>query len=120
MRTALLTLIAIVPTLATAQTRYLDVVNTSSYSIASFATAAAGSDDFRAVVLADRPVRGGGESATVALEQSDGGCLRDLRTTFTDGRVLIQKDFDVCKARRYHTGRLGRAAPEPARLATLP
>jgi hypothetical protein len=105
-------ILAFLPGLAGAQTRYLDLTNTASNSIATFAVAPAGSADFREVSLGDRPLRGGGNSVTVALDQADGGCLRDLRLVFADGRVLVQKGFDLCKSRRYYTGRLGHAKEE--------
>ena len=41
--------------------------------------------------LGDAPLQGGGDSATVAIRGE--GCLRDLRSTFRDGRVLVQRDF---------------------------
>jgi len=120
MRTALISLtLAVIPSLASAQTRYLDVVNTASNSIASFAVAPAGGLDFRNVTLGDRPLRGGGDSVTIALDQADGGCLRDLRITFADGRVLVQKGLDVCKASRYYTGRLSRGKATDAAANAL-
>lgn len=98
---------------------YLDVVNTADNSIVSFAAAPIGSNHFRDVALGDRPLQGGGDSATVALGKDDSGCLRDFRTEFSNGRVLIQRNFDVCKYRSYHTGRYLRGQA-PTVVATLP
>jgi hypothetical protein len=81
---------------------YIDVVNTAPVSIASFSVAAAGSGAFRDVPLGASPVQGGGDSTTVRI--GDDGCLRDFRTTFADGRILLQQNFDVCRNRSYHTG----------------
>jgi hypothetical protein len=103
---------------AAAATRYVDLVNTAPDSIASFAVAAAGSDDFRAAELGGTPLQGGGDSTTIAL--AEGGCLRDFRTVFADGHVLVQKNFDVCKYRSYHTGQyLRRAAMQPTDTSRL-
>ncbi|HEX7915338.1 hypothetical protein [Rudaea sp.] len=88
---------------ANAATHYLDLVNTAPNSITAFSVAPAGSNHFRPLLFGDQPLQGGGNSATVALRDDD-GCLRDLRTEFRNGRVLIQKNFDVCKYRSYHTG----------------
>lgn len=87
---------------ATGPIHYVDVVNTAPVSIASFSVAVAGSGAFRDVPLGTSPVRGGGDSTTVRI--GDDGCLRDFRTVFSDGRVLLQQNFDVCRNRSYHTG----------------
>lgn len=100
---------------AAADLHYLDLVNTAPSSLTGFAVAAAGSDDWRSVDLGDAPVQGGGDSTTVAIRGGD--CLRDLRSTFRDGRVLIQRNFDVCRYRSYHTGQYLRRARAEARLA---
>jgi len=48
-------------------------------------------------------LRGGGDSTTISIV--DGADrLHDLRATFADARVLIQRSFDVCKYRSYHVG----------------
>lgn len=104
MRNILFGILAATPAVAGAQTYYVDVHNTAPSSLVSLAVAPAGSGSFRSLVIADRPVRGGGDSAMVAFDKNDGGCLRDLRFTFADGRVLLHKDFNVCKYSSYHTG----------------
>ena len=115
-----LAFIAVFPALANAQTYYVDIFNTAPSSIASFAIAAAGTPTFRVSGLADRGVHGGGDSVTVAFDKADGGCLRDFRTTFADGHVLIQKGFNVCKFRSYHTGRYLHATRDYPRVAVQP
>ena len=105
MRNILFGMLAAAPALAGGQTYYVDVHNTAPSSLVALAAAPAGRDAFRSVVISDRPVRGGGDSATVAFDATDGGCLRDLRFTFADGRVLVHRNFNVCKYSSYHTGR---------------
>lgn len=107
----LMLLLSIATANATATTHYLDLVNTAQNSITSFAVAVAGSGQFRELPLGNTALHGGGDSATLAIvtgrdgDDADArGCVRDLRTEFSNGRVLIQKNFDVCKYRSYHTG----------------
>ena len=88
----------------TSTVRYVKLVNTTKDSIAAFGVARAGSGDFRNVELEPSGLRGGGDSIIVAIA-SEGGCVRDLRTVFADGRVLIHPDFDVCKHDRYQPSR---------------
>ncbi len=80
-----------------APTRYFDLVNTAHDSVTSLAVAPAGSGTFREVAL-DAPLRGGLTSTTVDL--ADGGCLRDLRVVFRDGRTLVYPRIDVCRNRQ--------------------
>jgi hypothetical protein len=89
---------------AAGTTHYLDVVNTADNSIASFAIAVPGSNAYRDVSLGSAPLHGGGDSATVAIRSDANDCQRDLRIGFADGRILFQKNFDICKYRSYHTG----------------
>lgn len=109
MRAALLALIVAMPAVADAGSHYLDIYNTAPSSIVAIAVAPAGSGKFRDIPLGGNAVHGGGDSTTVAV-QADGGCLRDMRLSFADGRVLEQNDFNVCRYRSYHTGRYWRAA----------
>ena len=80
-----------------APTRYFDLVNASHDSVTSLAVAPAGGGDFREVAL-DAPLRGGLTSTTVDL--AEGGCLRDLRVAFRDGRTLLYPGIDVCRNRQ--------------------
>jgi len=104
---------------AGAQTHYLDIYNTAPSSVTAFESAPAGSGEFRAAELGERPLHGGGDSTTVAFDGS-GGCLRDLRIMFADGRTLEHKAFDVCKLRSYHTGRYWRPAQRGTSVAAQP
>jgi len=88
---------------------YLDLVNTAPVTMTAFAIADPGSDDWREIPLGATALRGGGESTRIGIEHG-AGCRRDLRATFADGRILLQRGFDVCKYRTYHTGRYLRSA----------
>ena len=90
---------------------YIELVNTARASLSSFAIAAAGSGDFHPVPLGVSALQGGGDSTTIGV--AGDGCLRDFRAEFADGRVLMQKNFNVCKVRSYHTGQYLRRR-EPA------
>ena len=96
---------ALLPAVAGAQTRYLEVYNDAPSSLVALAAAPAGTDAFRDLAIGDRPLVGGGNAVTVALDSKD-GCRRDLRATFADGRSLLQRNFDVCRYRGYRTGRV--------------
>jgi|KBSMisStaDraftv2_1062788.scaffolds.fasta_scaffold566561_1 hypothetical protein len=121
MRSALIALIAAVPAIANAQTYYLDIYNTAPSSLVALAAAPAGSAAFDAIVFSDQPVHGDGDSVTVAFDKNQGGCTRDLRLTFADGRVLEQRNFNVCKYRSYHTGQyLRNASAADRKLAAQP
>lgn len=100
-------------------TYYVDLVNTAQNSVTSFAVAPTGSGNFREVKLGNTPLHGGGDSTMIAIRNDDSGCLRDLRTAFADGRVLIQKNFNVCKYRSYHTGQYLRGHAQTV-IASVP
>ena len=102
-------------------THYIDFVNTAQDSVTSLSVAPAGTNRFRAVALAGDTLRGGGESATIAVvaDGNGAGCLHDLRIEFTNGRTLIQRNFDVCKYRSYHTGRYLRGQAQTV-IASVP
>ncbi|GAA0686306.1 hypothetical protein ISN75_15155 [Dyella marensis] len=103
-RLAVLLACVSLPAVAAAQTRYLEVYNDAPSSLVALAVAPAGTEAFRAVPIGDRPLIGGGNAVTVAIDGQE-GCRRDLRATFADGRSLLQRNFDVCRYRSYRTGR---------------
>lgn len=104
MRSCLLAVLVVAPQVAGAgAVHYLDVVNTAKDSLVALAEAPPGSGEFRDLPLGGA-LRGGGDSTTVAIEADARHCLRDLRAEFADGRVLIQRGFDLC---RYGSFRLG-------------
>jgi hypothetical protein len=102
---------------STGTVRYVKLVNTTKDSISAFGVARAGSDDFRDFELGANGLHGGGESIVVAIDV-ESGCVRDLRTVFADGRVLIDRGFDICRRDRYQPSRK-RGDPERA-LASEP
>jgi len=98
-------------------THYLDLVNTAKNSIVAFSVAPVAINKYHALPFGDQPLHGGGDSTTLAI-RDDNGCLRDLRTEFSNGRVLIQKNFDICKYRSYHTGQYLRGQAQTTIAAT--
>ena len=109
MRALTLAMICAMPAVASAQSHYLNIYNTAPSSIVAIATAPAGSRAFRELPLGGKPVQGGGDSTTVAFD-GKADCLRDLRLSFADGRVLTHKGFNVCRDGTYETGRYWRSA----------
>ncbi len=75
---------------------YFDVVNASHDSVTALAIAPAGSDTFEAVDIG-KPLRGGVTGMT--LNVPPGGCQRDLRVHFSDGRRLLYPGVDLCRHR---------------------
>ena len=75
---------------------YFDVVNASHDSVMALAIAPAGSDAFQAVDIG-KPLRGGVTGIT--LDVPPGGCRRDLRVTFRNGRMLLYPGLDLCRHR---------------------
>lgn len=94
----------VIPVVGKTQTHYVNVYNSARSSIVAFEAAPAGTGAFRPIALADHSVQGGGDSAMIAFRKQDGGCLRDFRITFFDGRVLPVKDYDVCRMSVFRTG----------------
>jgi len=87
------------PTAAFAQApspppRYLQLVNQAFDSVVTVQAAAQGQPGYATVALQE-PLRGGGDSQTVAL--AGGGCRYDLRFAFADGRVLRYDGVDTCR-----------------------
>lgn len=74
--------------------RHFDVTNATLNSVTALAIAAAGSEAFHDIALAE-PLQGGLNSVTIDVP--DGGCLRDLRVTFHDGQVLLYPRIDACR-----------------------
>lgn len=104
MRAFAFVLLAAMPIVGRTQTHYVNIYNSARSSIVAFEAAPAGTGAFRPIALADRPIQGGGDSAMVAFRKQDGGCRRDFRTTFADGRVLLVRDYDVCRMSVFRTG----------------
>ena len=123
MRTLLVTMLlaGAVSAHANETRHYINVVNTAPDDIIALAVAPAGTNRFHTKMLAGNLVQGGGDSTTISVDADGGGaaCLFDLRFSFANGRTLIQKNFDVCKYRSYHTGRYLRGRSQTV-VASVP
>lgn len=74
--------------------RHFDVVNATLNSVTALAIAPAGSEAFHDIALGE-PLQGGLTSITIDVP--DGGCLRDIRVTFRNGRTLRYPRIDACR-----------------------
>lgn len=74
--------------------RHFDVTNASLNSVTALAIAPAGGQAFDDIPLRE-PLQGGRTSITIDVPA--GGCLRDLRVTFRNGRVLLYPRIDACR-----------------------
>lgn len=88
------------------RTRYLELINRAHDSVTTLAVAAAGGDAFREIDLG-APLRGGGGSSTVEVPGE--GCRYDFRFGFRDGRSLVYRNVDVCRARALRIRPMSRA-----------
>lgn len=77
------------------RTHYLEIVNRANDSAVSLAFAAAGSDEYVEIPLRE-PLRGGGGSTTVRIPSD--GCSHDIRFVFRDGKSMVYRGVDVCRA----------------------
>jgi hypothetical protein len=93
------TLLAAPTVIAAEKPDHFDIFNASEYPITSIGVAKAGGGVFRtAIDEHNRPkLLASGETLAIALHSGQGGCLRDLRITFGNGKVLVQEMFDACK-----------------------
>lgn len=82
---------------------YVDLAATPS-RITSFEIARRGSDRFRPAPIRSQPFGDAGNTTTVVVRMGDGGCRRDLRIGFADGRRVVYHDFNVCKLSAYRAG----------------
>jgi hypothetical protein len=86
-----------------APTRQFDLANDTFDSVTAIAVAPAGTGTFQEIAIGDA-LRGGHTSIT--LDMPEGGCVRDLRVAFRDGRKLLYPGIDLCRTRglRLRTG----------------
>lgn len=75
--------------------RYFELVNASHDSVEAVGIAPAASGAFEGVDIGG-PLRGG--TTSVMLDVPAGGCLRDLRVRFRNGRTLLYPAMDLCRA----------------------
>jgi hypothetical protein len=78
-----------------ASARHFDLVNATFDSVTAVAIAPTGDDAFNVVALGE-PLHGGLTSMT--FDVPAGGCLRDLRVTFQNGRTQLFSHIDVCRS----------------------
>lgn len=98
--------------------RYFDIVNAAHDSVTALAIAPTGSGEFHEVDIGG-PLRGG--VTAITLDVPAGGCQRDLRVTFHDGRVLLYPGLDLCRHRALRlTPRDGRGDAGGTRVASSP
>jgi hypothetical protein len=75
--------------------RHFDLVNATFDSITALAIAPADGDAFHDIALS-QSLQGGLSSMT--FDVPTGGCLRDLRVTFRNGRAQLFAHIDVCRS----------------------
>jgi len=92
---------------------YVDIRNDSGGDVSAFAIAAAGSEIFRSIDLHGHPLAEGA-SLTIITRKNQGGCLRDMRTRFSNGRESVERDFNVCTCASYHIGQQNQRCDRPA------
>lgn len=90
--------------------RHFDLVNASFDSVTALAIAPAGHDAFQGIALG-RPLQGGLNALT--FDVPAGGCLRDLRVTFSGGRTRIFPRIDVCRSTGLRLTSWGGSAKPP-------
>jgi len=75
--------------------RHFKLVNATFDSVTALAIAPADDDGFHDIPLG-QPLQGGLTAMTIDVPA--GGCLRDLRVTFRDGRNRLFPHVDVCRS----------------------
>lgn len=75
---------------------YIDLTNAAPGAIVAFDVAQPGTERFHSVLPGHAPLPGDGAAATITVRKGDGGCLRDLRVRFADGRSRTHRNFDLC------------------------
>lgn len=89
--------------------RHFDLVNATFDSVTALAIAPTGLDAFHVIALG-QPLQGGLNALT--FDVPAGGCLRDMRVTFSGGRTSIFQRIDFCRSTGLHlTARGGSAKP---------
>ena len=86
---------AVQPAGATRGDVHFDIINATFDSVTRIAVAPPGGTTFRDINIGP-PLQGGFNRLT--LDMPSGDCLRDLRVTFRNGRVLYLPDIDVCRS----------------------
>ena len=79
---------------------YVELINDAPSSIQTVQVATAGSGHWETFQVG-APLHGGGESVTLEL-RGEGGCFRDFRIAFVDGRRMMQR-FNICRYSAFRT-----------------
>jgi hypothetical protein len=96
-------LLAGLPALAVATpTYYVHVINDARSSVSQIFAALPDGLRWEQMYLDRRPLPSG-NATTLGLHKA-GGCKRDLRFDFSDGRQLTVRNFDICSYRSLHLG----------------
>lgn len=91
----------VLATAAHAEPRYyMEMINDAPSSVQVVEVAVAGSERWESLQVG-APLHGGGDAVTLGLPRG-GGCLRDFRVAFVDGRVMRQR-FNVCRYGAFRT-----------------
>lgn len=99
--------LACLPSIVLADSLYtIVVVNDTRTRIDSFAVAPAGSTRWAEVSFHDIGKFWLESQLAVRVQfHDDDGCFHDLRTTFSDGRQVLARNFNACRYQRYEPGR---------------
>jgi hypothetical protein len=85
-----------------ASVHYVDVVNDSASNVTAV-TATMDGMRWEPLAVGYRSLQA--NSVTTLAVQREGGCRRDFRVDFVDGRRMTVQGFDICRNRSLHLGR---------------
>ncbi|SFR91823.1 hypothetical protein SAMN05216570_0611 [Dyella sp. OK004] len=80
---------------------YVYLVNDAKSSVVSFEAAPTKSQQWVRLPIGEQPLAGGGAATMLGIRKGT-DCLHDFRIAFADGRVLIQRGFDICRFGSFH------------------
>lgn len=85
-----------------ASVHYVDVVNDSASNVTAMSATMDGMR-WEPLAVGYRSLQA--NSVTTLAVQHEGGCRRDFRVDFVDGRRMTVQGFDICRNRSLHLGR---------------
>jgi hypothetical protein len=94
---------AVLATSASAEDRYVKIINETNATIVHFYGSNAGSDSWEEDILGQDVLKPG-KSVRINFDDGSGYCLFDFKAEFSDGDTLIRKNIDVCKVGVYRYG----------------
>ena len=107
-RTILAVALSVCATVCAAETPYsIDMINAGADRVEVISLAPShGAEGFRrALDKHSRPITlESGETVTLTFYRSEGGCNRDVRVKFANGKVWQTRMFDVCNQRLLRLG----------------